>query len=151
MHITLLSTILEWINDILFGYQIIIQGKPLVFQTKYNSKYNAGKFNIEKNVSVSIFSTPWIMKPTCFGVEVTEVQAGYQVKESEELLLGEHSGHLHLEHRLSVLGVTAQHVGMTTYTSKPNQLSNIYYPPEVSSMKYCCLGVFRKEYFRLVT
>ena len=28
---------------------------------------------------------------------------------------------------------------------------NIYYPPEVSSMKYCCLGVFRKEYFRLVS
>ena len=27
----------------------------------------------------------------------------------------------------------------------------IYYPPEVSSMKYCHLGVFRKEYFRLVT
>ena len=27
----------------------------------------------------------------------------------------------------------------------------IYYPPEVSSMKYCCLGVFRKEYFRFVT
>ena len=27
----------------------------------------------------------------------------------------------------------------------------IYYPLEVSSMKYCCLGVFRKEYFRLVT
>ena len=27
----------------------------------------------------------------------------------------------------------------------------LYYPPEVSSMKYCCLGVFRKEYFRLVT
>ena len=27
----------------------------------------------------------------------------------------------------------------------------IYYPPEVSSMKYCCLGVFRKEYFRLVS
>ena len=26
-----------------------------------------------------------------------------------------------------------------------------YYPPEVSSMKYCCLGVFTKEYFRLVT
>ena len=26
-----------------------------------------------------------------------------------------------------------------------------YYPPEVRSMKYCCLGVFRKEYFRLVT
>ena len=26
----------------------------------------------------------------------------------------------------------------------------IYYPPEVSSMKYCCLGVFMKEYFRLV-
>ena len=29
-------------------------------------------------------------------------------------------------------------------------LDIIYYPPEVSSMKYCCLGVFRKEYFRLV-
>ena len=27
----------------------------------------------------------------------------------------------------------------------------LYYPPEVSSMKYSCLGVFRKEYFRLVT
>ena len=26
-----------------------------------------------------------------------------------------------------------------------------YYPPEMSSFKYCCLGVFRKEYFRLVT
>ena len=26
-----------------------------------------------------------------------------------------------------------------------------YYPLEVNSMKYCCLGVFRKEYFRLVT
>ena len=29
--------------------------------------------------------------------------------------------------------------------------TTVYYPPEVSSMKYCCLGVFRKEYFRLVT
>ena len=28
---------------------------------------------------------------------------------------------------------------------------HIYYPPEVSSMKYCCLGIFRKEYFRCVT
>ena len=27
----------------------------------------------------------------------------------------------------------------------------IYYPPEVSSMKYCHLGELRKEYFRLVT
>ena len=27
----------------------------------------------------------------------------------------------------------------------------IYYPPEVSSMKYCCLGIFRKEYLRLLT
>ena len=27
----------------------------------------------------------------------------------------------------------------------------LYYPPEVSSMKYCCLGVFRKEYVRLAT
>ena len=26
-----------------------------------------------------------------------------------------------------------------------------YYPPKVSTMKYCCLEVFRKEYFRLVT
>ena len=23
----------------------------------------------------------------------------------------------------------------------------VYHGPEVSSMKYCCLGVFRKEYF----
>ena len=23
---------------------------------------------------------------------------------------------------------------------------NIYYPPDVSSMKYCCLGVFRRQY-----
>ena len=30
--------------------------------------------------------------------------------------------------------------------------SKAYYPPEVSSMKYCCLGVFRNDiYFRLVT
>ena len=27
----------------------------------------------------------------------------------------------------------------------------VNYPPEVRSMKYCCLGVFRKEYFRLLT
>ena len=26
-----------------------------------------------------------------------------------------------------------------------------YYPPEVSSMKYCCFGLFRKEYYRLIT
>ena len=26
-----------------------------------------------------------------------------------------------------------------------------YYPPEVRSMKYCCLRVCRKEYVRLVT
>ena len=26
-----------------------------------------------------------------------------------------------------------------------------YYPPEVISMKYCSLGVFRKEYFMLIT
>ena len=32
------------------------------------------------------------------------------------------------------------------------EVSNIiYYPPEVSSMKYCTLGIYRKEYFRLVT
>ena len=29
--------------------------------------------------------------------------------------------------------------------------SQVYYPPEVSSMEYCCSGVFRKEYLRLVT
>ena len=27
----------------------------------------------------------------------------------------------------------------------------IYYPQEVRSMKYYCLGLFRKEYFRLIT
>ena len=27
----------------------------------------------------------------------------------------------------------------------------IYYPPEVCSMMYCRLGVFREEYVRLVT
>ena len=27
----------------------------------------------------------------------------------------------------------------------------INYPPKVSSMKYCCLGVSRKEYSRLIT
>ena len=27
----------------------------------------------------------------------------------------------------------------------------IHYPPEVSSIKYCCLGVFWEEYFRLIT
>ena len=26
-----------------------------------------------------------------------------------------------------------------------------YYPPEEGSMKYCCLGVFQKEYFRPTT
>ena len=30
-------------------------------------------------------------------------------------------------------------------------IHKIYYPPEVSSIKYCHLGEFRKEYFRLVT
>ena len=28
---------------------------------------------------------------------------------------------------------------------------SIDYPPEVSGMKYCCLGVLRKEYSRRVT
>ena len=32
-----------------------------------------------------------------------------------------------------------------------NDLLAFYYPTEVSSMTYCCLGVFRKEYFRLNT
>ena len=26
------------------------------------------------------------------------------------------------------------------------ELTGIYYPQDVSSMKFCCLGVFRKEY-----
>ena len=30
-------------------------------------------------------------------------------------------------------------------------LKAINYPPEVNSMNYCCLGVFGKENFRLVT
>ena len=30
-------------------------------------------------------------------------------------------------------------------------LMGFYYPPGVSNMKYCCLGVFRKGYFRLIT
>ena len=34
---------------------------------------------------------------------------------------------------------------------KFNSLDPIYYPPELSSIRYCCLGVFRKEYLRLVT
>ena len=29
--------------------------------------------------------------------------------------------------------------------------NQIYYHPEVSSIKYCYLGIFRKEYFRLIT
>ena len=31
------------------------------------------------------------------------------------------------------------------------RLEIYHYPPEVSSMKYCCWGVLRKEYLRLVT
>ena len=31
------------------------------------------------------------------------------------------------------------------------EITCIYYPPEVGSMKYCCLGVLEKEYFMLVT
>ena len=34
--------------------------------------------------------------------------------------------------------------------SRPLKLK-FYYPPEVSSMKYYRFGVFRKEYFRLIT
>ena len=37
-----------------------------------------------------------------------------------------------------------------TTTERQPELES-YYPPEVSSMKYCCLGVFRKECFRLIT
>ena len=42
------------------------------------------------------------------------------------------------------------------YTCTKNTLlvtrcTEIDYPPEVSSMKYCCLGVFREEYFRLTS
>ena len=28
---------------------------------------------------------------------------------------------------------------------------SFYYQPEVSIMKYCCLGLFSKEYFKVVT
>ena len=33
----------------------------------------------------------------------------------------------------------------------PDDVAGFYYPPEVSSMKYCYLGVFWKKYFRLIT
>ena len=36
-------------------------------------------------------------------------------------------------------------------SSKRHGILPFYYPPEVNSMKYCFLGVFRKEYFMLVT
>ena len=41
--------------------------------------------------------------------------------------------------------------GQDLGTLGTSKLCRVYYPPDVSSMKYCCLGVFRKEYFRLVT
>ena len=40
---------------------------------------------------------------------------------------------------------------MKSGTHSQHTTASIYYPPEVSSMKYCCLGVFRKESFRLLT
>ena len=39
----------------------------------------------------------------------------------------------------------------TTAQQMVKHLLFVYHPPKVSSMKYCRLGVFRKEYFRLVT
>ena len=30
-------------------------------------------------------------------------------------------------------------------------INEVYYPPEVRRGKYCHLGVFRKEYFRIIT
>ena len=40
------------------------------------------------------------------------------------------------------------HITKETYRTENNVLfvAYLYYPPEVSSMKYCCLGVFRNEY-----
>ena len=45
---------------------------------------------------------------------------------------------------------------MSGRSEKPEDVLNKekkrnYYLPEVSSMKYCCLGLFRKEYSRLFT
>ena len=44
--------------------------------------------------------------------------------------------------------------GIGVHTLSPSletQRGSTYYPPEVSSMEDCCLGVFRREYFSLVT
>ena len=54
------------------------------------------------------------------------------------------SGALHLRGLLRVLT-------LTDIKQAHNMKTMFYYPPEVCSMKYCCMGVFRKEYFRLLT
>ena len=59
-----------------------------------------------------------------------------------------HHGH----HRTDRFLVSELSVPDGTVKSQINALyiERIYYPLDVSSMKYCCLRVFRKEYFRLV-
>ena len=46
---------------------------------------------------------------------------------------------------------TGQHTEQRQHQGQLEVGILIYYPPEVSSMKYCCWGVFRKEYFQFVT
>ena len=58
--------------------------------------------------------------------------------------LGPHFCHHHL-----VSGRMRATVNIFDFV-RPYRCSLFYYPPEVSSMKYCCWGVFRKEYFRVV-
>ena len=48
-------------------------------------------------------------------------------------------------HRLNILNI----ISFCILTS--NKTPEYFWLPEVSRMKYCCLGVFRKEYFRHVT
>ena len=56
---------------------------------------------------------------------------------------------------LSVVRVITCNCALTFLKSPTSnceiEYHRLYYIPDVSSMKYCCLGVFRKEYFRLVT
>ena len=48
---------------------------------------------------------------------------------------------------------TSAYYTVRSFLSMPTEVVwrlRLYYPPEVSSMKYCCLGVFKKEYFKLI-
>ena len=47
--------------------------------------------------------------------------------------------------------ITIVYTGIVSTSKITLSMKTDYYLPEVSSMKYCCLRVFRKEYFRLVT